>query len=69
MKDVIELLKEMGATNVVFHEYQGDCESDYLTFEYAGKEAEICAVWCNTEQAALDGSVESTTPTPPTPST
>jgi len=69
MKDVIELLKEMGATNVVYNESESGWESEHITFEYKGKQAEICAVWCNTESAALGGCVEPTTSTPPTPST
>jgi len=59
MKDLIELLKEMGATNVVYHEVEELFShiDESLTFEYKGRKANLFAVWDNSE-AQLDGEVK-----------
>jgi len=55
MDQVVELLRAMGATNVVHDTTSG--RSDSLVFEFGGKQCEIVAIHCNDSTAALDGEV------------
>lgn len=57
MKDVIELLKEMGAEDIVYDESNG-FNDESVSFKYKDKQVKIGAIWCNTQIAEMYGSVE-----------
>ena len=58
MKDVIELLKSMGAINIDFDESENGEYSSTLSFRFNDERAYLSAEWFNTQEAGISGCVE-----------
>ena len=61
MEDVLLILEDMGAKNIVFDESKDGSYSTTLIFEYKGKEVWLGGCWFNTQEAGMDGFVEDIT--------
>jgi len=58
MKDVLEVLKEMGAKNIDFDEAPDGEYRSQLSFDFNGKVVRIWGEWFNTQEAGIGGDVE-----------